>query len=362
MGAIAGGHRPPEAGGPSSAKFDVLLLKFLLFVVLIAGASRAVAAEPADAAPIAALRLNQIQVVGTHNSYHVRPPAAMLKTAIAVRKDAKEWDYTRQPLDQQLDQGIRSFELDLHASDSGWQVMHVPIFDPGTTVATFRDALQVIAAWSQKHPRHVPVSLLLELKEEGFQLNRRRFRQPTAQDIERLDEEIRDVLSDERLLVPDDVRGQHATLFAAVAAGAWPTLADAAGQVFVILHETGANRDAYLAGHPALEGRAMFVESDPGAPHAAVLIRNNPTDPQIAELARQGYLVRTRVDSQGDWDAARRDAGLASGAHVLTTDYPPGEIAAERAFAFKELAPARVNPVTGPENVRGELLKEPLGE
>jgi hypothetical protein len=246
--------------------------------------------EPADA-----LRLNQIQVVGTHNSYHLRPPAGMLKTAIAVRKDAKEWDYSRQTLDAQLDQGIRSFELDLHVSDKGWQVMHVPIFDPGTTIPTFSDALKVIAAWSEKHPRHVPISLLLELKEEGYQLNRRTFRQPQLKDLERLDEELRAVFSADRLLTPDDVRGDHANLFEAVSADGWPTLAEAAGKVFVILHESGDNRAAYLDGHPALERRAMFVESGLGAPHSAVLIRNDPLDPQIGELARQGYLIRTRV-------------------------------------------------------------------
>ena len=316
------------------------------------------AAEPT----LESLRLNQIQVVGTHNSYHVRPPAGMLKTAIAVRKDAKEWDYTRQPLDQQLDQGVRSFELDLHVSDKGWQVMHVPIFDPGTTVATFTDALKTVAAWSAKHPRHIPISFLLELKEEGFQLNKRNFRQPQAKDIELLDANIREVFSADRLLSPVDVRGAHATLFEAISANGWPTLADAAGKVFVILHETGRNRAAYLDGHPALEGRAMFVESDLGEPHAAVLIRNDPTDPQIAELARKGYLVRTRVDSQGNIDADRRAQALASGAHVLTTDYPSGEIAAERAFGLADHAPARVNPVTGPENLRGKLLQEPLGE
>jgi hypothetical protein len=309
-----------------------------------------------------ALRLNQIQVVGTHNSYHVRPPAGMLKTAIAVRKDAKEWDYTRQPLDQQLDQGIRSFELDLHISDKGWQVMHVPIFDSGTTVATFTDALKTVAAWSARHPRHIPISFLLELKEEGFQLNKRKFRQPQPKDIELLDANIREVFSPDRLLTPDDVRGAHATLFEAISAGGWPTLADAAGKVFVILHETGRNRAAYLDGHPALQGRAMFVESDLGAPHAAVLIRNDPTDPQIAELARKGYLIRTRVDGQGNIDADRRQQALSSGAHVLTTDYPHGEIAADRAFGLPDQAPARVNPITGPETLRGKLLQEPLGE
>jgi hypothetical protein len=310
------------------------------------------AEEPAENG----LRLNQIQVVGTHNSYHLRPPAAMLKAAIAQRKEAKEWDYSRQPLDQQLDQGVRSFELDLHLSaDTGWQVLHVPIFDPGTTVPTFVEALRVVRTWSAAHPRHVPISLLLELKEEGFQLSRS-FRRPQASDVARLDEDIRGVFAPGGVLTPDDVRGSHQTLWEAVHSDGWPTLTKAAGKVLFILHEKGQNREAYLDGHPSLEGRAMFVESDLEQPHSAVLVRNNPTDPEIDALARAGYLIRTRVDSQGDVRTARRERALAGGAHILTTDYPCGEIEAERAFALPERAPARVNPVTGPENLRGKVV------
>jgi hypothetical protein len=219
-----------------------------------------------------------------------------------------------------------------------------------------------VAAWSEKHPRHVPISFLLELKEEGFQLNRSKFHEPQAKDIELLDANIREVFSADRLLTPDDVRGKHATLFEAISAGGWPTLADAAGKVFVILHETGPHRAAYLAGHPTLEGRAMFVESDLGAPHAAVLVRNDPAEPKIDDLARQGYLIRTRVDGQGNIDADRRAQALAGGANILTTDYPNGEIDADRAFGFADFAPARINPITGPENLRGKLIQEPLGE
>lgn len=310
------------------------------------------------------LRLNQVQVVGTHNSYHLRPPAKTLKAAISVRKDAASWDYSRQPLDEQLDAGVRSFELDLHLSKDGWQVMHVPLLDSGSTVASFRDALEVIRAWSDSHARHVPISLLLELKEEGFSVSRKYIR-PQAADLELLDTQIRAVFDDERLLTPDDVRGQHKTLWEAVHAGDWPKLSEVAGQVFVILHESGSNRDAYLAGHPALEGRAMFVESDLGQPHSAVLIRNNPTDRNIERLAREGYLIRTRADSLGDLDESSRRQALASGAHILTTDYPRGEAPAEQAFGLHEGAPARVNPVTGPASdgatsTAGTTLAEPL--
>lgn len=104
----------------------------------------------------------------------------------------------------------------------------------------------------------------------------------------------------------------------------------------------------------------MFVESDLGQPHAAVLVRNDPTDREIGPLARQGYLVRTRVDGQGNVHAARREQALASGAHILTTDYPLGEIEPERAFALPDRAIARVNPVTGPKDLSGAPIAEPV--
>lgn len=327
-------------------------LRRVLIVGLLLALCNATAADD--------LRLNQIQVIATHNSYHVRPPEKTLKAATSVRKDAATWDYTRQPLDHQLDAGVRSFELDLHiAKDGTWKVMHVPLLDSGTTVETFDDALRTIRAWSDAHPRHVPVSLLLELKEEGFGVSRS-YRRPEPADLEKLDEQIRTAFSEGRLLTPDDVRGEHKSLYDAVHTEGWPKLADVAGQVFVIMHEKGPHRTTYLNGHNALEGRAMFVESDLGEPHSAVLIRNNPLDPDIDTLAREGYLVRTRADSQGNIEPSHRIRALASGAHILTTDYPRGEEHGQQPFEFATDAPARVNPITGKDHPPQSAVSEPI--
>ena len=117
---------------------------------------------------------------------------------------------------------MRSFELDLHLSDKGWQVMHVPAFDSGTTVPMFTDALRVIRKWSEAHPRHIPISIPAGAQGRGFSA------QPvlspaSGDDLAQLDEEIREVFSSDRLLTPDDVRGQHKTLWEAVHSGGWPT-------------------------------------------------------------------------------------------------------------------------------------------
>jgi hypothetical protein len=60
------------------------------------------------------VRLNEIQVLGTHNSYHKAPAPSML-AELGVR--GRDIEYTHRPLTEQLSQlGIRKFELDAPAS------------------------------------------------------------------------------------------------------------------------------------------------------------------------------------------------------------------------------------------------------
>ena len=50
----------------------------------------------------------------------------------------------------------------------GIKVLHSPDFEFRTTVYTLADALTEVRAWSDNHPRHFPIFLLLELKSESF--------------------------------------------------------------------------------------------------------------------------------------------------------------------------------------------------
>src|SRR5262249_35038943 len=66
-------------------------------------------------------RLNQIQVIGTHNSYHVAPAPAVLEwIASTGRRRAEGLDYTHRPLAEQFSRlGIRQIELDVFADPKG---------------------------------------------------------------------------------------------------------------------------------------------------------------------------------------------------------------------------------------------------
>jgi hypothetical protein len=107
----------------------------------------------------------------------------------------------------------------------------------------------------------------------------------------------------------------------------------------------------YLQGHPDLRGRVLFTNAAPGQPDAAFTEENDGTEEEIAALVRQGYLVRTRTDAdtkEGRSGAtARRDHAMASGAQILSTDYPKAEPAKWTGYSvsFAGGTMARCNPV-----------------
>ena len=302
-------------------------------------------------------RMNQIQVLGTHNSYHKRGPD--LHAFTAITKEAEGWDYEHLPLDVQLANGLRSFELDIHNTPEGWRVMHVPILDATSTCPVFTDCLRLVKTWSDAHPGHVPISFLVEWKEEGPMIDPR-ITVPTGADMDRLDADVRSVYGPERLITPDDVRGDAATLEEAVLKRGWPTLESARGRVFFILHNRSEARGLYLEGRESLQGRTMFVNCDPGHPYAAAMVRDNPNDPETPDLVRKGYWVRCTVggpDKRGLQAAkVRLGRSLACGAQIVSTDSPPGEPHKETGFMvmLPNGLPARWNPVNPPADTSNE--------
>jgi hypothetical protein len=310
----------------------------------------------ADAAAVEDLKINQLQFIGTHNSYHIRDSSPSTR-------QVREWSYSHAPLDVQLDRGVRSFELDLHDREGVFEVFHVPLLDEGTTCRRLAEGLATVRKWSDAHPRHLPISFLFELKKDGPGLDRR-VREVDAAALDRLDELLRSAFAPGQIITPDFVRGDAATLREAVQTTGWPSVAASRDKVFFILHDDGSKRDLYTRDHSSLRGRVMFVRSDDTRDDGATLVLDNPRSPQIPRLAKAGYFIRTRADSDlrtaSPGQPARRDASLASGAQIISTDYPTGERAAESAYivAFPSAAPARVSPVNGPEALRGQTIGE----
>jgi hypothetical protein len=359
--------------------------------LFFAAAISTVHAQTADSS----LRLNQIQVIGTHNSYHVGIAPSEAKLWQADPQYAKAYaglDYQHQTLTQQFDSGVRQIELDIYADTNGgrfadpagpkrvaamglpadppfdpngimqkpgFKVMHVQDLDYRSSCQPFIACLQQVRSWSKAHPGHIPLFILVETKQGAVGKLKLTETEPfTPAVFDALDAEIRTVFPAGEIVTPDDVRGHYTTLNEAVLAGNWPTLASARGKVVFMLDQRPVT-SVYLEGHPSLRGRVLFTNSTPGDPDAAFLERNDGPAAEITALVKQGYLIRARTDSDTKQarinDTSTRDAMMTSGAQILSTDYPIGEPARWEGHFVVELpggVPARCDPANTPAHCK----------
>lgn len=348
--------------------------------------------------------LNEIQVIGSHNSYHEVPRPLLLGAFIGIDPQALEWEYDNRPLDEQFeDQGIRQIELDVFADpdgglyadrlalsligqdivsgepaldEPGFKVLHVQHADFETTCLTFVSCLETVKSWSDANPEHVPIMILVEAKDEAFFAPL--IPEPVfigSAELRDLEDEIRSVFPDDRIVKPDDVRGDRASVEDAILLDGWPRLGSVRGKVMFALDNAG-KRDLLVDGDPSLAGRVIFPSSTPGQPDAAFVKVNDPlSDPaRIPDLVADGYIVRTRADAglaEGrTGDTTRREISLASGAQFVSTDFAdPTEIIsadASRPFdptyevSLPDDLPARCNPISAASTCRSHAL-EPSG-
>lgn len=376
---------------------------------------------PALAQDDASPRLNQIQVVGTHNSYSqpadprvfevmnpiIRPMMAQMFTALppailAALRDEHPNDtlqdlqagleYMFPSIEAQLRSGLRSLEFDLNVdheggrfldplpyrvlkqqgardlaplysealSEPGLKVLHVADVDFRSHCPTFRLCLQQVRAWSDANPSHSPVFILLEPKFQsmtGAIPGSTRVDPFDARAFAEMDADIAEIIGRDRVVAPDDLRGDYPTLEAAALAGAWPTLEQARGKIVFLMIVPALNLATfapYMDGRPNLEGRMAFVQGRAGMPHAAFLMIDNALTrgDEIRDMVRRGYLVRTRADiDTGEAranDTTRREAALESGAQIVSTDYPFAPNIFGNTYVVSPFAGGeRVNPVNG---------------
>ncbi len=365
----------------------------LAAAALLTGVAVAQGPNPDAALSQDALPINQIQVVGTHNSYAIPADprvmalmaprlAALMDSAVkglspaqaAAMQDehpagmtdmAKGLDYVQIPLQAQLRSGVRSLEIDMQpdprggayadplpyrelrkqgATDlapiyreelakPGMKVFHVADLDFRSQCPTLKSCLTILKQWSDSEPDHSPVFILLEPKLSGLDKAI-----PGATVVppfdkaafEEVDDSIRAILGRDKVFTPDDLRGDMPTLEAAALARRWPTVAQARGKFLFLYLVPGMNLPAfapYLDGRPSLQGRMAFVQGKPGMAHTAFMLFDNALTrgADIRSAVQKGYLVRTRADidtaDARKNDGARRDAALASGAQIVSTDY-----------------------------------------
>lgn len=302
------------------------------------------------------LRFDQIQMIGTHNSYKLEADDGidhvMLETGYKenANNDAARLKYRlayqHLPLDVQLDLGIRVVELDVHADplgglyaepgghkamakfgmepntpydpegvmrEPGFKVLHVPDWDFRSTCMTLRSCLGTIAEWSDRHEGHLPIMIRIEAKEKTMPVLAEAH-EPTivprfdASAWRAMEDEMLEVLPGERVFRPSQYQDR------------WPTIAELRGKVIIL---TGGSKAA-LYRDTIGEQRLMFTTSEPaGGPRFASIPRNaDPARFRAAEgviVFASAETLETREARENDTE--RRDALFESRANIISTDF-----------------------------------------
>ena len=316
----------------------------------------------------AKLRMNQIQVIASHNSYRLMTTDTVysfllsIQSVIPPQYNPIGLDYTHLPINDQMDDyNVRGLELDVYNDPNGnafserridpfvglpiscgipelslpgMKVLHIKDVDYNTQFYTFKQALLAIHSWSNAHPNHLPLFINIETKSDSpgddSTLSSVGFLTAPIWDAaatEALEQEVADVfgIDGDELFKPSDLKGSFITLEEAALNNNWPLLKDCRGKIIFIME--GDAVPFYKLGHPSLTGRKMFVYGTPGQAETAFVLLNNARADSMAikDYVMKGYIVRTRCD-EGTIEARNGDysgmyAAFESGAQILSTDY-----------------------------------------
>ena len=340
------------------------------------------------------LKINQMQFVGSHNSYRIKTNPKILNFLFSIQVvlpsdlAPESLDYEHLTLTEQLnDYGIRNLEIDIYNDpiggqfskrklnalvgesvnanipslfDPGFKVLHIPDVDYNTHNFTFKSAIQEIKNWSDANQDHLPIFIYIEPKETSVEnylpfLPFSKVIPYTLEAMDEFDAEIKAVFGEnlENVFSPDEMIGDFATLEEAALANIWPSLKETRGKIFFIIGGSDDFNQKYTTNHPNLSNRVCFLFSEPGVAEAAFLLMNDAKEDElkIQNLVKKGYMVRTFTDNT--YEAKNNDytksiAALNSGAQILTTDYYRPDVRwSTYKFRLPNGATAQINPFTG---------------
>jgi hypothetical protein len=322
------------------------------------------------------LRFDQLQYIGTHNSYHLAPWPEVADEALRFGyAESADWpatrlfaalDYTHPDLSTQLEMGLRQFEIDVHYDPLGGKFRdqgHIEAlrrlapqrmaqFDPDDRLAQpgfkvfhggldmrshcllLRDCLTTLRQWSEAHPRHFPIILHFEVKDGTKPALDESYTPTTEEPFEveqwtALEQEIIDVLGPETIVTPTEVTGGHRNLSSTIRRDGWPTLDHMAGRFVLLLLNKKEETNSYLDASGHLTHKLFFTSRALGDRNASWFRMPDPEYPALRPQIRRGFLATVQADTH-TYEARtgrteRRESALSSGAQFILTDYPTAD-------------------------------------
>lgn len=279
-------------------------------------------------------KFNELSFVATHNSYQTESVEAFrnifsnLSDLTFGLVNNKTGGLDSQTLTEQFNCGIRSVELDIETviqnGETSFRCMHSPVIDMTTNCYDFELALKEITLWSDNHPNHLPITIIIEPKKvfvpmEGMRLF-------SLKNANALDSLLRSALGG-KLFTPSDMLRDYESFAQMRANDDWCRVSEMRGKVLVLLHDTTVT-DKYIAQDESIKSQAMFPMlryKDKDDSYASFLLINKPAEALETgkEIIQDGkFIVRTQVDSYTSVSREKREQAFLSGAQILSTDYP----------------------------------------
>lgn len=366
--------------------FPVFLM--LLATPQIAGSE----SQPSQSWIDANISINQIQVLGSHNSYKIEiDPGVLLKFATFDAANARALDYGHIPLEDQLNAGLRQLELDVYFDPKGglyalpigeqwitrrdkpfdsdglmkrpgFKVLHLADVDYRSHCLTLKICLDTIKQWSDDHPRHVPIAISLNLKDSPLisvpgHVVPEKY---TKQAFDALESEILEIFDHNEIITPDQVKSSSKIPYSK-----WPKLGAARGKVLMMLDAPLAKTGIYMGSSQHLDDRLLFVTSAESSQTGGYAVITNPVKhgKRMARLVSAGWLLRTMSEQNTvearALDYTRATLAFASGAQYISTDYYLPDKRFGRGYHIGSLpggSTVRCNPVNAPPECASELL------
>ncbi len=280
------------------------------------------------------IKFNEMRFLATHNSYQT-PNTDTTKKLFSGLSDitfglvkAELADFYSPTLTEQLNLGIRSFEIDIEVFDRNGEIsftcMHSPYLEMTTSCYDFALAMKEIAMWSDNNPDHLPITIIIEPKEAFLPLkDMKAFGIGYADEFEKV---LYETLGD-KLFTPSDMLRDYASFGEMRAADDWCKVKDMLGKVIILLHSFG-DTEEYIALDPSIKSQAMFPmlrEKDIDRDCTSFVLVNNPSALMKSNeeiIYEKKIIVRTRADKFTEIRANRLENAMKSGAQIVSTDYP----------------------------------------
>ena len=274
------------------------------------------------------IRISDLQLVGTAESYKQEPsPAMMSLIRMGGKKDAEALDFGQAPITAQLDTGARALQFDIAndpkgglfknpagasmagelldadyvaaMSRPGFKVIHVLDVDFRSSCTSLKDCLTEVAAWSRAHKDHMPIVIALRTNDTKTPMPGATHPLPfDAAAFAALDKEVLSVFQPGEIITPDMVQGKYASLREAVTQHQWPSLGASRGKIILVMDDCAEKVALYTGATAKLSGRPMFVTTDENSPLASFITIEDPVKDgaRIEAAVKAGFIVRTRAD------------------------------------------------------------------